>query len=60
MRSQSRTDLLYEVLCQARDNVLSFQARGSSCDLIETWTVIDQGTDEDHNRFPLSWDIGQE
>jgi hypothetical protein len=24
------------------------------------WTVMDQGTDEDHHRCTLSWDIGQE
>jgi hypothetical protein len=40
--------------------VSGFKARGHSCDLIEMWTVMDQGTDEDHNRFTLSWDIGQE
>jgi hypothetical protein len=37
-----------------------FKVRGHSCDLIEMWTVMDQGTDADHNRFTLSWDIGQE
>jgi hypothetical protein len=42
------------VLCQARDNVSGFKARGPSCDLIEMWTVMDQGTDEDHHRCTLS------
>jgi hypothetical protein len=42
------------VLCQARDTVLDFQARGHSCKLIEMWPVIDQGTGADHNRFTLS------
>src|SRR6266508_2541070 len=37
-----------------------FKVRGHSCDLINMWTVMNQGTDADHHRCTLAWDIEQE
>jgi len=34
--------------------------KGHSHDLIKMWTVMDQGTDADHNRCTPSWGSGQE